>query len=122
MTEFIEVLKAIFFGVVEGITEWLPVSSTGHLILLDEFLRLDVAPSLGALFADEYMSMFEVVIQLGAILAVVTHFFHKLNPFSPKKNPDEKKDTWSMWFKVIVACIPAAVSPPIFWAPLCVHT
>ena len=74
MTEFIEILKAMIFGVVEGITEWLPVSSTGHLILLDEFLKLDVAGGLGSAFAEEYMSMFEVVIQLGAILAVVvTH-------------------------------------------------
>ncbi len=109
MTEFIEVLKAIFFGVVEGITEWLPVSSTGHLILLDEFLRLDVAPSLGALFADEYMSMFEVVIQLGAILAVVVMFFGKLNPFSPLKDAVEKKNTWVLWLKVLVASIPAAL-------------
>ena len=82
---FIEIIKAIIFGVIEGITEWLPVSSTGHLILLDEFLSLNVAPSLDATFADEYMSMFEVVIQLGAILAVVVMFFGKLNPFAPSK-------------------------------------
>ena len=75
MTQFLEIIKAVIFGVVEGITEWLPVSSTGHLILLDEFLRLNIAPELGATFADEYMSMFEVVIQLGAILAVVVMFF-----------------------------------------------
>lgn len=109
MTEFIEILKAIIFGVLEGITEWLPVSSTGHLILLDEFLKLNVAPELGAAFADEYMSMFEVVIQLGAILAVVVMFFGKLNPFSSKKSAEEKKSTWSLWFKVAVASIPAAL-------------
>ena len=85
MIEFIEIIKAIIFGVVEGITEWLPVSSTGHLILLDEFLKLNTARDLGEAFAEEYMSMFEVVIQLGAILAVVVMFFSKLNPFSPKK-------------------------------------
>ncbi len=109
MTEFIEILKAIIFGVVEGITEWLPVSSTGHLILLDEFLKLNVASELGATFADEYMSMFEVVIQLGAILAVVVMFFGKLNPFSPKKSVEEKKSTWTLWFKVVFASIPAAL-------------
>ena len=79
---FIEILKAVLFGIVEGITEWLPVSSTGHLILLDEFLSLNVAGELGTSFAEEYMSMFEVVIQLGAILAVVVTFFKKLNPFA----------------------------------------
>ena len=109
MTEFIEILKAIIFGVVEGITEWLPVSSTGHLILLDEFLKLDVAGDLGATFADEYMSMFEVVIQLGAILAVVVMFFSKLNPFAPSKSAAEKRGTWNLWFKVLVASIPAAL-------------
>lgn len=109
MTEFIEILKAMIFGVVEGITEWLPVSSTGHLILLDEFLKLDVAGGLGAAFAEEYMSMFEVVIQLGAILAVVVMFFTKLNPFAPSKSADEKRGTWSLWFKVAVASAPAAL-------------
>ncbi len=109
MKEFIEILKAIIFGVVEGITEWLPVSSTGHLILLDEFLKLDVAPGLGAGFAEEYMSMFEVVIQLGAILAVVVMFFKKLNPFALSKSNAEKRATWSLWFKVAIASIPAAL-------------
>ena len=109
MTEFIEIIKAFIFGVVEGITEWLPVSSTGHLILLDEFLKLNVAPNLGAAFAEEYMSMFEVVIQLGAILAVVVIFFGKLNPFAPKKSALEKKATWTLWFKVVVASVPAAL-------------
>ncbi len=109
MREFIEIIKAMIFGVVEGITEWLPVSSTGHLILLDEFLKLDVASGLGAEFAEEYMSMFEVVIQLGAILAVVVMFFRKLNPFALSKSIVEKKATWSLWFKVVVASIPAAL-------------
>ena len=104
-----ELLKAVLFGIVEGITEWLPVSSTGHLILLDEFLKLKVAPELGGVFAEEYMSMFEVVIQLGAILAVVVMFFGKLNPFSPKKNMEEKKGTWSLWGKVVIASVPAAL-------------
>lgn len=109
MTEFIEIIKAIIFGVVEGITEWLPVSSTGHLILLDEFLSLNVAPELGKTFAQEYMSMFEVVIQLGAILAVVVMFFSKLNPFAPSKSTMEKKNTWVLWLKVVIASIPAAL-------------
>ncbi len=109
MTEFIEIIKAIIFGVVEGITEWLPVSSTGHLILLDEFLKLNVAGDLGSVFAEEYMSMFEVVIQLGAILAVVVMFFTKLNPFAASKSREEKRGTWSLWFKVAVASIPAAL-------------
>ena len=109
MTEFIEILKAIIFGVVEGITEWLPVSSTGHLILLDEFLKLNAAPDLGATFAEEYMSMFEVVIQLGAILAVAVMFFGKLNPFAPSKSESEKKATWTLWFKVVFASVPAAL-------------
>ena len=91
---FIEIIKAIIFGVVEGITEWLPVSSTGHLILLDEFLKLNVGGELGATFAEEYMSMFEVVIQLGAILAVVVTFWNKLNPFARTKSVAEKKGTW----------------------------
>ena len=97
----IEILKAILFGIVEGITEWLPVSSTGHLILLDEVIRLDVTP--------EFYEMFQVVIQLGAILAVILLFFHKLWPFSPKKTEQERKNTWLLWFKVIVAVLPSAV-------------
>ena len=109
MTEFIELIKAVIFGVIEGITEWLPVSSTGHLILLDEFLKLNTAPSLGAAFAEEYMSMFEVVIQLGAIMAVVVMFFGKLNPFAPSKSEAEKRGTWSLWLKVCVASVPAAL-------------
>ena len=109
MKALIEIIKAVIFGIVEGITGWLPVSSTGHLILLDEFLRLNVAPQNGSVFADEYMSMFEVVIQLGAILAVVVMFFAKLNPFAPSKSNAEKKATWTIWFKVLVASIPAAL-------------
>ena len=97
----IEILKAILFGIVEGITEWLPISSTGHLILLDEFVRLDVS--------EAFYEMFQVVIQLGAILAVIVLFFHKLNPFSDKKGEIEKKQTWELWFKVVVAVIPSAV-------------
>jgi len=97
----LEILKAILFGVVEGITEWLPISSTGHLILLDEILTLKVS--------DAFYEMFQVVIQLGAILAVILLFFHKLNPFSPAKNRKQQEMTWSLWFKVVVAVIPSAV-------------
>lgn len=105
----LEYVKAVLYGILEGITEWLPVSSTGHLILLDELLSLNVAPELGATFADEYWNMFEVMIQLGAIFAVVVMFFGKLNPFSPKKSGPEKKGTWILWGKVCIASIPAAV-------------
>jgi len=101
MTTFLEILKAILFGIVEGITEWLPVSSTGHMILLDKFIQLKVSP--------EFYEMFQVVIQLGAILAVILLFFHKLNPFSPKKDREQKKNTWQLWFKVVVAVLPSAV-------------
>jgi undecaprenyl-diphosphatase len=97
----VEILKAILFGIVEGITEWLPVSSTGHLILLDEFVKLKVS--------EQFFEMFEVVIQLGAIFAVLVLFFSKLNPFAAKKNEVEKKQTWDLWLKVIVAVIPSAV-------------
>ena len=97
----IEILKAILFGIVEGITEWLPVSSTGHLILLDEFVKLKVSA--------EFFEMFQVVIQLGAIFAVLVLFFHKLNPFSVKKGTNEKKQTWDLWLKVVVAVLPSAV-------------
>ena len=97
----IEILKAVLFGIVEGITEWLPVSSTGHLILLDEFVKLNVS--------EAFSSMFDVVIQLGAILAVIVLFFHKLNPFAPSKSAGEKKQTWDLWFKVIAAIIPSGV-------------
>lgn len=96
-----EILKAIFFGIVEGITEWLPISSTGHMILLNEFVKLQVS--------DEFYKLFEVVIQLGAILAVILLFFHKLNPFSPSKGAPQKRNTWRLWFKVVLAVIPSAV-------------
>jgi len=101
MTTIIELLKAVLFGIVEGVTEWLPVSSTGHMILLDEFVKLKVS--------EEFYEMFQVVIQLGAIAAVILLFFHKLNPFSPKKSEIQKKATWNLWFKVIVAVLPSAV-------------
>ena len=101
MNAIIELLKAVLFGIVEGVTEWLPVSSTGHMILLDEFIRLKVSP--------EFYEMFQVVIQLGAIAAVVLLFFQKLNPFSRKKDPRQKKATWQLWFKVVAAVIPSAV-------------
>ena len=104
--EIIEILKAILFGIVEGITEWLPISSTGHMILLDELVRLDVT--------EAFMSMFLVVIQLGAILAVVVLYFPKLWPFSKKEKFFIKKDTFSMWFKILVACVPAAVVGILF--------
>lgn len=98
---FLELLKAIFLGIVEGITEWLPISSTGHMILVDEFIKLKAS--------DAFIEMFFVVIQLGAILAVVVLYFHKLNPFSPRKNRRQKRETLSIWYKVIVGVIPAAV-------------
>jgi undecaprenyl-diphosphatase len=103
----IEILKAILFGIVEGITEWLPVSSTGHIILLDEFIRLQAS--------DAFKSMFDVVIQLGAILAVIVLFFHKLNPFAFKtKTKQERKDTWILWFKVCVAILPSGILGVLF--------
>ena len=112
----IEILKAVLFGIVEGVTEWLPVSSTGHLILLDELVRLNVS--------EAFKSMFDVVIQLGAILAVVVLFFHKLNPFSPEKTPEEKKGTWSLWAKVVVSIIPSGVVGVLFddWMDAHLHT
>ena len=106
MSTFIEILKSIVFGIVEGITEWLPVSSTGHLIILDELLRLNVGDGN---FNEHFMEMFNVVIQLGAILAVLVMFFYKLNPFAPSKSKAQKNATWSMWFKVLFASVPAAI-------------
>lgn len=97
---FWDIIKSLALGIVEGITEWLPISSTGHMILVNEFIN-----NTGFTASDLYI----YVIQLGAILAVVTLYFHKLNPFAPSKTQAEKKDTWNMWFKVIVACLPAAV-------------
>ena len=102
----IEILKAVLFGIVEGITEWLPISSTGHLILLNEFVTLKMT--------DEFQSMFDVVIQLGAILAVIVLFFKKLNPFDPVKDIHAKKKTWELWFKVIVAIIPSGLLGVLF--------
>lgn len=106
MQTFLEIIKVIILGVVEGITEWLPISSTGHMILLNEFIKLRVTP--------QFWEMFEVVIQLGAILAVVVLYFTKLNPFSPKKDETQKKDTWTLWFKVLVAVLPAGVIGVLF--------
>ena len=99
--ELIELLKTVILGIVEGFTEWLPISSTGHMILVDEFIKLNVS--------KEFMDMFLVVIQLGAIFAVVVLNFEKLNPFSSWKSRQEKRDTFQLWYKVIFACIPAAV-------------
>lgn len=98
-------IKSILLGVVEGITEWLPISSTGHMILVNEFIHDFISQKEGFTTSDLYL----YVIQLGAILAVVTLYFRKLNPFALSKTPEEKTQTWQMWFKVIVACIPAAV-------------
>jgi undecaprenyl-diphosphatase len=102
----LEMLKVVLLGIVEGITEWLPISSTGHLILVDEFVKLGAS--------EAFKEMFNVVIQLGAIMAVVVLYFQKLNPFSPKKSKTEKADTIQLWMKVIVACIPAAVLGILF--------
>ena len=102
----IEILKTILIGIVEGITEWLPVSSTGHMILLEEFIHLNMT--------EEFMEMFNVVIQLGAIIAVIVLFFPKLWPFTTKEKGWIKKDTWMMWFKVIVGVLPAAVLGILF--------
>mgnify|MGYP000925113320 FL=1 len=104
--DFIEIIKTIFLGIVQGITEWLPISSTGHMILTDEFIHLNVSQA--------FMDMFLVVIQLGSILAVLVLYFHKLNPFSPKKNTVEKQETLSLWLKVIIAIIPAGVIGVLF--------
>ena len=101
MAYFFDILKTILFGIVEGITEWLPISSTGHLLILQSMV--------GEIISHDFMEMFDVVIQLGAILAVVVIYFNKLNPFSPKKTAIEKQNTINLWIKVIVACLPAAV-------------
>ena len=104
--DIILLLKTVLLGIVEGITEWLPISSTGHLILADEFIKLNMTA--------DFKEMFDVVIQLGAIMAVVVLYFHKLNPFSPKKNHDEKMDTIILWTKVILAVFPAAIIGILF--------
>ena len=102
----LDILKAIIFGIVEGITEWLPISSTGHLIILEELLKMSQG--------DEFFEMFQVVIQLGAILAVIVIYFHKLNPFSPKKTQKQKMLTWQIWIKVLIGCVPAGVIGLLF--------
>lgn len=102
----LEALKVIILGLVEGITEWLPISSTGHLILVEEFVKLN--------FSQSYLDMFNVVIQLGAIMAVVVIYFHRLNPFSPKKTEKQKKMTLQLWVKVVIASIPAGVVGILF--------
>lgn len=102
----LEIIKSIILGIVEGITEWLPISSTGHLILVNEFLGTDKG------FFNSQIFLY--VIQLGAILAIATLYFKKLNPFALSKTREEKSDTWQMWFKVIVACLPAAVAGLLF--------
>ena len=102
----LDALKVIIFGIVEGITEWLPISSTGHLILMEEFLKLDQS--------KEFFDMFNVVIQLGAILAVVVIYFHKLNSFSPRKTEKQKVMTWRLWIKVLIGSIPAGVIGILF--------
>ena len=111
----LELLKAVLFGIVEGVTEWLPISSTGHLILLNEFITLNVS--------DEFKSMFDVVIQLGAILAVIVLFFHKLNPLALSKTREEKGKTWILWFKVCVAILPSGILGVLFddWMELHLH-
>lgn len=108
LLDFVEMLKVIFLGIVEGITEWLPISSTGHMLLVDEFIRLDMT--------DSFKEMFFVVIQLGAILAVVLLFWKKMFPFQfkDKTQPVIRKDIFSLWFKVVAACIPGAVVTLLF--------
>ena len=112
----IEILKAVLFGIVEGVTEWLPISSTGHLILLNEFVKLNVS--------EEFSQMFDVVIQLGAILAVIVLFFRKLNPFDGRKKPAEKKQTWRLWFTVLLSIIPSGLVGVLFddWMEAHLHT
>ena len=102
----LDIIKVIILGIVEGITEWLPVSSTGHLILVGNVLK----PSM----SDAFMEMFDVVIQLGAIMAVVVLYFHKLNPFSPRKSHKQKMLTWQMWIKVLIASVPAGIVGVLF--------
>ncbi|MCR5743544.1 MAG: undecaprenyl-diphosphate phosphatase [Lachnospiraceae bacterium] len=104
--DYIQIIKVIIIGIIEGITEWLPVSSTGHMILFESFVSTG--------FSEDFSEMFNVVIQLGAILAVVTLSFSKLNPFSGRKTAEEKKDTWSLWGKVIIGCIPAGIAGVLF--------
>lgn len=109
MNFIIELIKALFLGIIEGITEWLPVSSTGHIILFDEFFPLTVGAHIHPDFVGEFVEMFEVVIQMGAIMAVVVLFWDKLWPFSKQKSLEEKRGVWQTWFKVCVASVPAAI-------------
>ena len=102
MEAFFEILKSVLQGIVQGITEWLPISSTGHLIIAEEFVPFTLS--------KEFFDLFSVLIQLGSILAVLVLYFHKLNPFSPKKTALEKKSTWVLWGKVLIASIPAAIA------------
>ena len=104
--DFIEIIKVLILGIVEGITEWLPISSTGHMLLVDEFIQLNMS--------DAFKEMFFIVIQLGAILAVVVLFWNKMFPFSLKEKPFIKKETFSIWFKVVGACIPGAIVTLLF--------
>ena len=101
MAGFLEFLKIVVFGLVEGFTEWLPISSTGHLILVENIVHLNAS--------ENFMNVFRVVIQLGAIMAVVVMYFRRLNPFDPKKKEKQRRATWRLWFKIIVACLPAAI-------------
>lgn len=103
---YIEIIKAIILGIVEGITEWLPISSTGHMILVEEFIKFNAS--------EQFMEMFRVVIQLGAIMAVVLLYFNKLNPLAPSKTLKQKKDTMDIWFKVIVGVLPAGILGVLF--------
>ena len=100
-----EWLKVLLIGIVEGITEWLPISSTGHMILVETFLPFKAAD----VFTEEFLSMFNVVIQLGAILAVVRLFFRKLNPWDPAKDKDAREETWVLWLKILIGCVPAGI-------------
>jgi undecaprenyl-diphosphatase len=104
--DIIELIKTVLLGIVEGITEWLPISSTGHLIIADDFIKLNVS--------DEFWQMFLVVVQLGAIIAVIVLYFSRLNPFSWKKTPEQRQGTWRLWGKVVLACIPAAIVGVLF--------
>lgn len=108
LSVFTNLLKAFIFGIIEGITEWLPISSTGHMIILEEWLKVEES------FGSEFWSLFLVVIQLGAIIAVILCFWHKLWPFSSKKTKEEKNDTWKLWLNVLIACLPAAVIGLLF--------
>lgn len=103
LSTFLNLLKSVLYGIIEGITEWLPISSTGHMILLDEWLKVE------GIYGKSFWDLFLVVIQLGAIIAVVLCFFSKLWPFSKTKTSEEKKDTWKLWLNVLIACVPAAI-------------